>query len=311
MTNNIDLFINRYRQYMQILNRSDETINRYIYILNYFANFLSQIGVFDIHDLNKQHILQYQKENFYYLNRRGQQNLPQTQNNQTKAVKSFCYFLYSEGYLSHNPAKDILYAKTPQQLPKTILTHQEIKKLLRQPDIHTPLGYRDRAILEVLYSTGIRKKELLNLKPQDADCEKGFLRINQGKGQKDRIVPLGKIACKYLENYIKLVRLDWARIKQSPYLFLSLRGNRIASPTLKQMIYKYVKKAKIGKRVSAHVFRHTCATHLIQKKANIRCVQEILGHKHLDSTQIYTQITIDDLKQAHQSCHPREKDENY
>jgi len=296
---------------MQILNRSEETVSRYLYILNHFASFLSQIGVFDIYEFNKQHILQYQKENFYYLNRKGQQNLPQTQNNQIKAVKSFCCFLYSEGYLSHNPAKDIQYAKTPQTLPKTILTHQEVKKLIMQPDIHTPLGYRDRTILEVLYSTGIRRKELLNLKPQDSDCEKGFLRINQGKGQKDRVVPLGKIACKYLENYIKLVRIDLARMKQSPYLFLSLRGNPMASPTLKHMIYKYTKKARINKRISPHVFRHTCATHLIQKKANIRCVQEILGHKSLDTTQKYTQITITDLKEAHQNCHPREKDKNY
>lgn len=173
------------------------------------------------------------------------------------------------------------------------------------------LGYRDRAILEVLYATGIRRQELMNLQPPDADCEKGFLRVNRGKGNKDRIVPLGKIACTYVENYIKLVRIDTARKRNSPYLFLSLMGNRLSRSALRDMIIRYAKKGKINKAVTPHVFRHTCATHLIRHKANIRCVQEILGHQSLDTTQKYTQITITDLKEAHQQCHPREKEEMF
>ncbi|MBU1121608.1 MAG: tyrosine-type recombinase/integrase, partial [Candidatus Omnitrophica bacterium] len=185
---------------------------------------------------------------------------------------------------------------------------KEIKKLLKAPDIHIPIGYRDRTILEVFYSSGIRRQELVNLKPQDVDYEKGFLRVNRGKGGKDRVVPLGRIACKYLENYIKLVRIDLRRIKNCEYLFISTLGNQMEVSTLRRMINRYVKKSRIEKRVTPHVFRHSMATHLIQDKANIRCVQEILGHKSLDTTQIYTQITITDLKEAHKSHHPREKE---
>jgi len=308
MTENLELFKQRYRQYMQVLNRSGVTIYRYLRFLDHFAQFLNEMGIISIQDITKDHIANYQKEVFYQLNRKGQQNLPQTQNNYLKTVKSFTAFLKKEGYIQRDPAKEIAYAKTPQMLPRTILTQNEVKKLLKQPDTHAPLGYRDKTILELLYSTGIRRNELLNLKPQDIDYERGFLRINRGKGNKDRIVPLGRIASKYLENYIKLVRIDLRRKKDSEFLFLSLRGRRLSEPTLKAMINKYTKKARINKHVSPHVFRHTCATHLIQQKANIRCVQEILGHKSLDTTQKYTQITITDLKEAHQMCHPRERE---
>ncbi|MFH1777798.1 MAG: site-specific tyrosine recombinase/integron integrase [Candidatus Omnitrophota bacterium] len=308
---NLELFKERYRQYMQVMNRADTTVNRYQRFLEHFILFLSQINIKDVQDIRKEHIANYQKEVFYQLNRKGQQNLPQTRNNYLKAIKSFCIFLKLEGYIVNDPAKEITYAKTPERLPRTILNIKEVEKIFKQTDCHNPLGYRDRAILEVLYSTGIRRQELLNLKPEDIDYEKGFLRVNRGKGDKDRIVPIGKTACKYIENYIKLVRIDFKRIKQSKYLFLSKRGNRLSEPALKYLINKYTKKANINKNISPHVFRHTCATHLIQQKANIRCVQEILGHKSLDTTQKYTQITITDLKEAHERCHPREREKEF
>ncbi len=308
---NLDLFKNRFRQYMQIINRSERTVKDYQYTLDKFVSFLNEQGVFSIGQIKRENISMYQKHVYYQLNDKGKQNVASTHNNYLKSVKSFCLFLQTEGYTTYNPAKDIQYAKAPKHLPRTILTPEEIKKLFKAPNIHTPVGYRDRTILEVLYSTGIRRKELLSLKPENVDYNRGFLRINQGKGNKDRVVPLGKIACKYLENYIKLVRIDLQRKKESPYLFISLLGNAIGNGTLHDIIYKYAKKAKINKPVTPHVFRHTCATHLLQQKANIRCVQEILGHKCVETTQRYTQITITDLKEAHQKCHPREKEKIY
>lgn len=308
---NLDLFRNRWRQHMEILNQAGKTIIEYVRLLDFFITFLVKTGITGIYDITKEHISLYRKEVFYHLNDKGRQNAFSTQNNYIRAMKTFFYFLQAEGYLSYNPAKGIAYAKVPTQLPKTILTPQEAKKLIKTPDIHTPLGYRDRAMLEVLYSTGIRRNELRNLKPQDVDCEKGFLRVTQGKGDRDRIVPLGKIACKYVENYIRLVRLDLVSKKNSPYLFLTWTGNQMCTGTMRDLIHKYTKKAKINKTVTPHVFRHSMATHLLQKKANIRCVQEILGHKFLDTTQKYTRITITDLKEAHQQCHPREREKMY
>lgn len=310
-TDNLDVFKNRWRQHMEILNKAERTLIESLRMLDFFIIFLTKTGITSIYDITKEHVSQYRKEVFYHLNDKGQQNSFHTQNNYIRVMKTFFYFLYSEGYLSCNLAKDIPYAKVPQSLPKTILTPQEAKKLIKMPDIHTPLGYRDRAILEVLYSTGIRRNELRNLKPQDADCEKGFLRVVKGKGGRGRIVPLGRIACKYVENYIRLVRIDLAGKKNSPYLFLTHTGNKFCTSTMREIIHYYTKKAKIKKTVTPHVFRHSMATHLLQKKANIRCVQEILGHKFLDTTQKYTQITITDLKETHQQCHPREREKMY
>ena len=158
MENNIDLFKERYRQYMQVMNRSGKTVKEYSRITDHFINYLYQIGITDIYEIRKEHVAGYQREVYYQLNKKGQQNLPQTQNNYLKTVKSFFAFLKSEGYLSYDPSKEITYAKTPRQLPRTILTPKEIKKLLKAPDIHTPLGYRDRTILEIFYSTGIRRQ---------------------------------------------------------------------------------------------------------------------------------------------------------
>jgi integrase/recombinase XerD len=296
---------------MEVSNRSQRTIKEYLYKMDHFIGFLYQIGISDIYDIRKDHIAQYQKEVFYKLNDKGKQNQAQTQNNYLKTVKSFFAFLKAEGHLSYDPAKEIPYAKTSRRLPRTILTEKEIKKMFNTPDVNTPLGYRDRAILEVLYSTGIRLQELLNLKLDDIDYEKGFLRVNRGKGDKDRIVPLGRIASKYVENYIKLVRIDLGRLHNSEFLFLSLVGAQVDRSSLRKRLKVYAKRARIDKQVSPHVFRHTCATHLLQQKANIRCVQEILGHKSLDTTQRYTQITITDLKEAHQKYHPREQEKIY
>jgi site-specific recombinase XerD len=309
--NNLDLFVNRWRQYQEIINRAPGTILTRGNSLKHLVTFLIQQGVSDIYDVRKEHLSSYQKELFYQLNKKGRQNQPGTLNNQIKAMKSFFSFLKIEGYLSYDPSRDIQYSKEPRALPKVILTEKEIKKLLKAPDIHNPFGYRDRAMLELLYSSGLRLSELLNLKPVDVDYEQGLVRVNKGKGGKDRIVPIGKIASKYVENYIKLIRIDLQRKKNNEYLFLSLQGRQLCGRQLEWLIDRYTYKAKLNKNVTPHTFRHTCATHLLQRKANIRCVQEILGHASLDTTQKYTQITITDLKEAHQSSHPREKDENY
>ena len=308
---NLDLFVNRWRQHQDILNRSPVTTHTYAVALNHLIAFLKDQGATDIYDVTRDHLAAYQKELFYTLNCRGRQNQPGTLNNRVKVMKSFFVFLKNEGYLSYDPSRDIQYSKEPQCLPKVILTPKEVKKILKAPNTHTPFGYRDRAMLEILYSSGVRLMELLNLKPVDVDYERGFIRVNKGKGGKDRVVPLGKIACKYLENYIKLVRIDLQRKRNCEYLFISLRGRQLCGRQLEWLIDRYAKRAGLNKNVTPHVFRHSCATHLVQAKANIRCVQEILGHASLDTTQKYIRITINDLKEAHQQCHPRERDETY
>jgi len=163
-------------------------------------------------------------------------------------------------------------------------------------------------MLEVFYSTAIRRAELRSLNIDDADYQSGFLRVNSGKGDKDRVVPIGKIACRYLENYIKGVRPELVKGNKTKALFISKKSGRISKNLAGEMIDKYVKCSGIRKRVTCHTFRHSCATHMVRNKAGLRHMQEMLGHSSLNTTQKYIQLTIVDLKEAHRKYHPRERE---
>ena len=234
-----------------------------------------------------------------------------TQNQHLAALANFYCYLRQADYLPHDPTRDVEYARAPQRLPKAVLTVPEVKKLLQAPDVNTVLGYRDRTILEMLYTTGARRQELLNLTLDDLDLDGGLIMIRQGKGGKDRVVPIGKIATKFLETYLNGIRPELMRYAADPnckQLFTSLRGKVLGKNSLAAVVEKYARKAGIKTPVSPHTFRHTCATHMIRNRAGIRHVQEMLGHANLSSTEKYIRLTITDLKEAHSRFHPREKD---
>jgi integrase/recombinase XerD len=260
-----------------------------------------------VDEITKGLIKDYQIALYEHINAKGMPNSIGHQNSVFRSVKQFLGYLKCSGYIVSDPADAVCYAKEPKALPKSILTPSEARKILHAPDTKSVIGYRDRTILEVFYSSGIRKTELRNLMLSDVDYHDGFLRI-QGKGDKDRVVPIGRIACRYLENYIKSVRPELIRDPYNNYLFLSVRGNRINQNMPWVLIKKYAKKAKIKKNIHCHTFRHSCATAMLKNKADLRTIQELLGHKSLNTTQIYTKVTITDLKEVHQRCHPREKD---
>jgi len=209
--------------------------------------------------------------------------------------------------LGRDPGKEVRYAREPQLLPRNILTTQEARRVIESADVHTVIGYRDRVILEVFYATGIRKSELQNLTLADVNRDEGLLRINGGKGAKDRVVPMTEVACTFLETYIKGIRSQLLGKCVSNRLFISMRGRPISANALDDVMLKYQRLGKVKKHLTCHVWRHSCATHLIQNKANLRLVQELLGHRSLTSTERYLHLTIADLKEAHHKHHPREK----
>lgn len=304
----IDTLKDKYRQHLAILNFSANTVKGHIFHLNRFLKYLRENDIGDITSITKETIRHYQTHLYEEINFKGLPNSAAAQNNALSVVKSFFRFLCENNYLSNDPAKDIPYARIPKRLPRSILTQSEMRKLLHAPDTKTVLGYRDRTILEVLYSSGIRKEEINGILLEEVDYQEGFIRINKGKGGKDRVVPIGRIACRYLENYIKAVRPSLIKNPHNNHLFLSLKGNRLSKNVVWKMVKQYAKRAGIKKNVSPHTFRHTCATLMLRNKANIRHIQEMLGHASLNSTQIYTSVTITDLKEVHAKCHPREKD---
>ena len=298
----------KYRKHLTVLNYAPRTISGHIFFLNRFFKYLAELGIADISAVTKDAVRDYQTHLYEAINRKGAPNCVSYQNGHLKTVKCFFRFLVENNYLVGDPAKDVSYAKTPKRLPRSILDQREMKKLLHAPNNKTALGYRDRTVLEVLYSSGIRKEELINLQLGDVDYHDGFVRINSGKGNKDRVVPIGKIACRYLENYVKAVRPMLIKNPHNNHVFLSLRGNRLSKNVVWELVKRYSKKAKTKKNVSPHTFRHTCATLMLRNKANIRHIQELLGHASLDTTQIYASVSIADLKEVHKKCHPREKD---
>lgn len=219
------------------------------------------------------------------------------------AIKTFCKFTCLEGYAEVDFTADIGAMKGAKRLPG-VLTIEEVELFLSQPDLSTEAGLRDKAMIETLYATGVRVSELINLRLSDLNLSVGFLRCF-GKGSKERIVPLGKVAIGYLERYIAESRPAYARAGSSEYLFLTIRGRKMSRVGFWKMIKKYTARAGIARNVTPHTLRHSFATHLLQGGADLRSIQEMLGHADIATTQIYTHVSREKLKEVYRESHPR------
>lgn len=304
----LEALAERYLKSMAVRNLAPGTINNHRFYLRRFFEFLGENRVGNVAGITRETVRDYQTSLYEHVNRRGEPNCASTQNNGLKVVKAFLRYLVGEGLIVDDPSREVTYARQPKRLPRSVLTQGEMKKILHAPNTKAVLGYRNRAILELLYSTALRKEEVNNLLLTDVDYREGYVRVNAGKGNKDRVVPLGKIACRYLENYVKEVRPTLIRDPYENHVFLSLRGRRLSRNVIWEIVRRCAAWSKVMKRVSPHTFRHTCATLMLRNKANLRHIQELLGHASLNTTQVYTAVSITDLKEAHAKCHPREKD---
>lgn len=299
----------QFKEHVAMQNYSPRTTSGYAYELRAFLAFLREREESTLADVTAETLYQYQLH-LYQQKPKGKPLSLSTQSNRLVSVRAFFRYLTRRGRLLADPASTLAMPKVKRSLPRGIMTTNEIQKILAQPNPDTALGMRDKAILETLYSTGIRNAELRALALYDANVADGELRVTNGKGQKDRVVPLGEIASHYVSNYIKHARPDLAARAgtASPALFLSQKGRKMSDKTLGEcVVAKYVRLAKINKPITPHSFRHTCATHMLKGHANIRHIQALLGHKGIDSTQIYTQVEVGDLKKEHRRCHPREQ----
>jgi len=221
------------------------------------------------------------------------------------SIRSFHKFLVTEGYSDSNPAGALESPKLWRKLP-TVLNVKEIEKLLDKPTEDDPLSLRDKAILEFLYATGVRISELIKIKRKDVLSEVELVRVT-GKGQKERIIPVGKIALGSVKRYLQEARPKLAKQNSEDFLFLNRRGGPFSRMGLWKILRKYVTQAGIKKKVSPHTIRHSFATHLLKAGADLRAVQEMLGHADISTTQIYTHLDREYLKQEHRDYHPRSK----
>lgn len=219
------------------------------------------------------------------------------------AIRSFHRFLISEGLASRDCTEHLHAPRLWKRLP-SVLHHCEVEKLLQQPDLSTPGGIRDRAMLELMYASGLRVSELLALKTSNLLLEIHFVRV-LGKGLRERVVPVGREAVKWVERYLREVRPQLAEGMAGEIIFLNMRGKKLSRMGFWKILKKYVAMADLKKAVSPHTLRHSFATHLLEGGADLRAVQEMLGHADISTTQMYTHVDREYLKEVHRTFHPR------
>ncbi len=296
-----------YLQELLVRSYSQETINRRVYSLRSFINFLSLREVVLVDQLNSDVLEEYKQDLTFRHTESNKKLSAQTKRGYLSVVRSFCEYLHSKELLVNNPAADLVMPKIPKRLPRVILTLAEIRKLIDACDITCNRGYRNRIIIEILYDTGVRGSELCGINNDDLDLASGFLHVRSGKGDKDRVAPISGRVCDLIRRYKMLVRPSFARGDDDGTLILNRYGKMFSYKGILKIVKICAEKAELKKNITCHVFRHSCATHMLQNGANVRVIQELLGHESLTTTQIYTRMTIKDLKEAHDRFHPREK----
>ncbi|MGB7214943.1 MAG: site-specific tyrosine recombinase XerD [Gammaproteobacteria bacterium] len=228
---------------------------------------------------------------------------PRSTARQLSSFRRFYRYLLREGLISEDPTAQIAMPKIGRALPQS-LTEEEVEALLAAPDVSEPLGHRDRAMLEVLYATGVRVSELINLRMSQLNLNQGVIRI-VGKGDRERLIPLGDEAQEWLREYLAGPRSEILLERQTDYLFPTRRGDRMTRQAFWHIIKRYAKKAGINKKLSPHTVRHAFATHLLNNGADLRVVQLLLGHSDVSTTQIYTHVARERMKELHSRHHPR------
>ncbi len=295
----MELFLKEYLAYLKLeRNLSENTLSSYKNDLLTFISFLSDYNIFDPSEISSEQITAF----FKSLKNIGLTNTSTAR--YFSSLKGFFKYLTKNNYIVKNPIEKINAPKLSKKLPD-VLNFNEIEKILSKPDISETLGLRDKAILELLYACGTRVSELINLKLQDLFLQEEVIRV-LGKGSKERLIPIGSSAIKWVEEYLSKSRSLIMKISKSGnYVFLNSRGTKFSRMGVWKIIDRYVKEAGIKKQVHPHTFRHSFATHLLEGGADLRAVQEMLGHADISTTQIYTHIDREYIKQVHKQFHPR------
>lgn len=276
---------------------SKNTIEAYSHGLIRFLNHLREKGVREIQEVGKFHI------RGFLLTLRGKNLNTKSIVRNLVAIRTFFRFLIQEGVLGSNPVEELESPKVAKTLPE-ILTLKEIEQILEQPNLQTPLGTRDRAMLEMLYATGMRVSELTQLPIHQVNLEGGYVLL-YGKGSKERIVPLGTEAMKWVTVYLKTARGILSKGKENPSLFINRSGKGMSRQRFWKNLKDYARRAGLRKRITPHLLRHSFASHLLERGADLRSVQMMLGHADISTTQIYTHVTGERLKKVHKQYHPR------
>ncbi len=316
MTGGMQPYVVRFLEWSAAVGLSDQTVISRKRALNRFAAWCHERDLDRPHDITKPILERYRRHLFHYRKANGEPLSFATQQQRLIPIKAFFKWLCKENHILYNPASELALPKVHKRLPKAILSADEVERILNQALLHGELGIRDRAIIETLYSSGIRRMELVNLTLYDVDLKNGTLMVREGKGRKDRMVPLGQRACRWIERYRDEIRPGLVIEPDDGTLFLHETGELLKKNRLTDLVKKHIAAAGIGKPGACHLFRHSMATLMLDNGADIRHIQAILGHSQLSTTEIYTQVSIRKLKAVHALTHPadrkqsKQRDEN-
>ncbi|KIL48125.1 site-specific tyrosine recombinase XerD [Jeotgalibacillus campisalis] len=276
---------------------SENTVQSYERDLKSYLTYIEKVEqIQSICDVKRVHILQ------FFAHLKSQDKSAKTVARHTSSIRSFHHFLMRNRRCDADPTEHLDTPKSEKTLPK-VLNIEEVEQLLQAADLSKASGYRDRAMMEVLYATGMRVSELIGLQLEDVNLDMGFIRCI-GKGNKERIIPVGKTAIEVLEVYIRQSRSNFVRSSTNA-LFLNQKGNQLTRQGFWKILKALAKKANIQKELTPHTLRHSFATHLIENGADLRAVQEMLGHADISTTQIYTHVSTKRIREVYSKFHPR------
>jgi integrase/recombinase XerD len=290
-------------EWMRMQNYSERTVRNCRVNVGYFIAWCEERGVARAADVSKPVLDRYRKSVYHHRKEDGMPLSFRSQHIQLSAIRVFFKWLAKNNHVLYNPASELELPRLEKKLPRNVLTAEETERVLNQPNTGDPIGIRDHAILETLYSTGMRRMELAGLAIYDIEFEKGTVMLH-GKGRKDRMVPIGERALAWVERYLFDVRPSLVLPPDPVVLFLTGMGAKISLKQLTHLTHKYVEAAGVGKQGSCHLFRHTLATLMLENGADIRYIQQMLGHAELSSTEVYTHVSIGKLKEVHNATHP-------
>jgi len=297
-------YLNRFQESAKINNISQDTLRRRYSAIKKFILWCGERELNQPQDITRPILERYKSYLYYYRKADGQPLSFSSQHVMLTPLKTFFKWLTRENYLLYNPASEMMLPKKAKKLPRYILSVEEVETIMQQPEITSPKGIRDRSILEVLYSTGMRRMEITNLSIYDIDVKRGAVWIREGKGMKDRFIPMGQKAIDWVEKYRLDIRPLLITDPNETRLFITDYGEPFKREFLSGIVRRYLDKADIKAIGSCHLFRHAMATHMLENGADIRFIQAMLGHEDLATTEIYTHVSIEKLKEVHTATHP-------
>lgn len=297
-------YLRLFLEWSQAMNYSVETTKTRDTCVRRFIVWCDDRAITRPQDITASVLERYRRYLFHYRKSNGAPLAFSTQHSHLAPIKAFFKWLNKENHILYNPASEFELPRVPKHLPKDFFSEEEIDAMIEHTQIYGDLGIRDRAIIETFYSSGIRRMELVNLKLQDVDLKRGTLVVFEGKYKKDRVVPIGKRACNWVDKYMTLVRPSLIKGDDNGFTFLTEKGQPFIKNRISDLVKKYKQAVGVDKPGACQLFRRSMATHMLENGADIRYIQEILGHVNLSTTQIYTQVSIKKLKQVHASTHP-------